>query len=259
MHTSTSQASVLSSQVHSVPTLQEGTVLKFGSTTLLDSSFEWRTEVLEHIISQALALKERGSDVVIVSSGLMSRGRALCQRIGFDEADSSDFARAGRESFQQAWTDVCSRHAIVPYFAWMTDDTFEERAREIARQTGDMLPIVNGDDSAMKDTSERSRDNDWIAAELAIRLQAKRLILVTEAGGLLSEKASIVPLVDERTLSQLKESGALKGKSIFGTGGIESKVSHGVEAARRGTSVQICGPSDSYLVKDGVGTHLLFE
>jgi glutamate 5-kinase len=189
-------------------------VVKIGSALLVDPEEAaprraWLTSVAEDIA----ALRARGVDVIVVSSGaiaLARRSLGLTQkRLRLEEKQAA--AAIGQIRLAQVWSDVLSAHGLTAAQLLLTVEDTEDRRRYLnARATLDTLlgfgciPVINENDSVAT-TEIRYGDNDRLAARVAEMVQADQLLLLSDIDGLYTadpkrdSAARHIPLVPQVT------------------------------------------------------------
>jgi glutamate 5-kinase len=212
-------------------------VVKVGSALLVDAaSGQPRREWLETLAADCAALRARGQEVVLVSSGAIALGRRTLRlpagRLRLE--DSQAAAAVGQIGLAHAWQEVLGRHDIVVAQVLLTLGDTEQRRRYLnARGTLSTLlrlgsvPVINENDTVA--TAEiRYGDNDRLAARVAQMLGADCLVLLSDVDGLYSAdpgrdpQARFIPEIARIT----PEIEAMAGgaASDVGSGGMATKV-----------------------------------
>ncbi len=212
-------------------------VVKIGSSLLVD---EARSRLhrawLEALGDDLAALKARGAQVIVVSSGAIALGRhhlGLHRRtIRLEESQAA--AATGQIQLAHAYQESLARHDVTVAQILLTLADMEER-RPYLNARGTLatllrlgvLPVINENDTVA--TSEiRFGDNDNLAAQVAAMMNADALVLLSDIDGLYTrdprhdESAELVPLVEEIT----PEIEAMAGKAPAGysSGGMVTKL-----------------------------------
>ena len=215
-------------------------VVKIGSAMLVDQATgAVRARWLAALGDDIAALRARGAEVVIVSSGAIALGR---RTLGFASGplkleESQAAAAVGQIGLAQAWRQTLAGHDIVAAQILLTLNDTEERRRYLnARATLATLlaqaavPVINENDTVA--TSEiRYGDNDRLAARVTSMISADLLVLLSDVDGLYtappgSPGGEHIPLVTEITPAIEAMAGA--PVSGVGSGGMVTKI----EAAR---------------------------
>lgn len=212
-------------------------VVKIGSALLVDPQGGLRAQWLASLAADIAALKARGQEVIIVSSGAIALGSAPL-RLALDSQrleESQAAAAVGQIRLAHAYQDCLAKHGIDVAQILLTPDDTEVRRRYLnARDTINTLlrlgtvPVINENDTVA--TAEiRYGDNDRLAARVAQMAGADSLILLSDVDGLFTadpssdDGAALVPEVAEITPEI--EAMAAEAKSVgVGKGGMITKL-----------------------------------
>jgi glutamate 5-kinase len=168
-------------------------VVKIGSALLVDArQGKPRAGWLAGVAADIASLRERGIEVIVVSSGaiaLARRALGLTQkRLRLEEKQAA--AAVGQIRLAQAWTEALSARSLTAAQLLLTPEDTEDRRRYLnARATLHTLlslgciPVINENDTVA--TAEiRFGDNDRLAARVAEMVQADQLVLLSDIDGL---------------------------------------------------------------------------
>ena len=189
-------------------------VVKIGSALLVeDQDGRIRRSWLNSLADDVIMLRDRGCEVVIVTSGAIAIGR---RHLGLAPGtlrldDSQAAAAAGQARLVHAYQEALGRHNTGTAQILLTLDDTEDRRRYInALNTLNRLlklgavPVVNENDTIA--TNEiRFGDNDRLSARVAMMASADTLILLSDIDGLYERDprddpdAGLVPEVTEIT------------------------------------------------------------
>jgi glutamate 5-kinase len=212
-------------------------VVKIGSALLVEpSTGRVNRGWLETLASDVAAMRGRGQEVVIVSSGAIALGRRqLALPAGKLKLEESQAAAAvGQIRLAHAWKEVLEQHDFSVAQVLLTLGDTEERRRYLnARNTLTTLlrlgaiPVINENDTVA--TAEiRYGDNDRLAARVAQMVSADCVVLLSDVDGLYTadpsrdRAARFVPEV-ERITPEI-EAMAGGSSSDVGSGGMATKV-----------------------------------
>lgn len=168
-------------------------VVKIGSALVVDQDEAApRAAWLDSVAADIQALRARGTDVIVVSSGAIALARRTLgltqKRLKLEEKQAA--AAVGQIRLAQAWTQALSARGLTAAQLLLTLDDTEDRRRYLnARSTLNTLmalhcvPVINENDTVA--TAEiRFGDNDRLAARVAEMVQADQLILLSDIDGL---------------------------------------------------------------------------
>jgi glutamate 5-kinase len=237
-------------------------VLKVGSSLLVDAgSGQPRSERFERLAVDAVALRQQGKAVVIVTSGAVALGR---RALGFKAGklkleEKQAAAAAGQPLLMRAWADAFAPHGVAVAQALLTPDDTERRRRWLnARATLETLlergaiPVVNENDTVATEEI-RYGDNDRLAARVAQMIAADVLVLLSDIDGLYTADPRVrndarhIPEVRRLTPEILAMAGGANASAGVGSGGMATKL----EAAR----IAMTAGCATAIVKGDAGEH----
>ncbi|WP_369742550.1 glutamate 5-kinase [Pseudidiomarina sp. PP-1MA] len=229
-------------------------VLKVGSALIAPDDTGTSSKYLLAIARFIIECRERGQEIVLVSSGSAAAGR---KHISYD-GDSipvtikKAMAAVGQSDMMANW----SRFFDFPCAqVLMTHGDLRDRARYVSvRNTlktlleHDVLPVVNENDALATDEMKVG-DNDNLAAMVATLVDADALFICSDIDGLFDADPRVKPdakkidVVNEITEEIFALAGGTTNK--IATGGMRTKI----EAAEKATSHGI----DTYIVNGRKG------
>ncbi len=168
-------------------------VVKIGSAMVVDPDTAGpRAAWLASVCADIAALRARGVEVLVVSSGAIALARRALgltrRRLKLEEKQAA--AAVGQIRLAQAWSEALSANSLTAAQLLLTLDDTEDRRRYLnARETLSTLlglgcvPVINENDTVA--TAEiRFGDNDRLAARVAEMVQADQLVLLSDIDGL---------------------------------------------------------------------------
>jgi len=227
-------------------------VVKIGSALIVDpETASPRIAWLDGVTADIAALRARGVEVIVVSSGAIALARRrlglLGARLKLEEKQAA--AAVGQIRLAQAWAEALGARGLTAAQLLITLEDTEDRRRYLnARATLATLlslacvPVINENDSVA--TSEiRFGDNDRLAARVAEMVQADHLILLSDIDGLYTADprrdpaAAHIPLVPVMT----PEIDAMGGEPPpgYSSGGMRTKLVAANIATRAGCHMVI--------------------
>jgi glutamate 5-kinase len=231
-------------------------VVKLGSSIVAADDGEVRAEVLDSVCEQVSALERGGERVVMVTSGAIARGMRLMglpvRPRAMDELQAA--SAVGQGDLFRAYESRLAGHGTRAGQVLLTAADIAARtnylnARQTLRRLIDwgVVPVINENDTTATDEISFG-DNDFLAAQVALLLDARLLVLLTNIDGLLSADPALDPaaeLVREVTDFAALESLAIGDRtSAFGSGGMRSKVAAAEMASEAGIPAVICNGTE---------------
>jgi glutamate 5-kinase len=214
-------------------------VVKLGSALVVDERGRPRRALLRRRAEELATIVAQGTPVCVVSSGAIALGLA-------GETRPSSLPRLqaasalGQAALQRAWQDALRPHGLDAAQILLTSGDLADRRAYVniraafnALFARNAVPVVNENDATATDEISFG-DNDALAAQVAVLLRARVLVLLTSVPGVLREGVVIKDGADARTA-------VFGARSAFGRGGMESKVAAAELAAAAGIPTVIGG------------------
>ena len=241
-------------------------VVKLGSSIVAAPDGELRSDVLDGVCAQVAELEKAGEKLVMVTSGAIARGMRLLE-LGRRPAAMDELQAAsavGQGDLFRAYEQRLSGHRVRSAQVLLTASDIAARTNYLnARQTlrrllaWDVVPVINENDTTATDEITFG-DNDFLSAQVAILLEARLLVLLTDTEGLHTadpRRDSDAELVEEvADFAQLAEYEIGDGTSPFGLGGMRSKAAAAEMASESGIEAVIGdGTAAETLVRAAAG------
>jgi len=236
-------------------------IVKLGSSIVAADDGELRADVLDSVCEQVARLEQDGERVVMVTSGAIARGMRLLELPARPRAmDELQAASAiGQGDLFRAYESRLAQHGTRAAQVLLTAADIAARTNYLnARRTlrrlieWGVVPVVNENDTTATDEITFG-DNDFLAAQVALLLEARLLVLLTNVEGLLSGDPRTDPAAE--LIGEVSEFSRLEGleigdrTSVFGSGGMRSKVAAAEMASEAGIPAVICnGTSEGTLL-----------
>src|SRR6478736_4340923 len=167
-------------------------VAKLGSSIVAEDDGTLRSAVLDSVCAQVAELHHGGENVVLVTSGAIARGMRLMELErrprSIDEMQAA--SAVGQGSLFRAYEERLGAQDVHAAQVLLTSFDMSARmhylnARQTLRRLLDwrVVPVVNENDTTATDEITFG-DNDFLAAQVAIMLEARLLVLLTDQTGL---------------------------------------------------------------------------
>ena len=229
-------------------------VIKIGSAQLIDRQTGRANMACFHAIAgEIAALRQRGVEVVLVSSGAVALGRPrlnlpTARKLRLDEKQAA--AAAGQTVLIQTWDQAFTPNGFHAAQALLSPSDTENRRRWLnSRTTLETLlqlgavPVVNENDTVATEEL-RYGDNDRLAARVAQLVSADLLVILSDVDGLYDADPSThpeavhIPTVDAITPAISALAGPSRARTA-GTGGMATKIAAAEMAMAAGCSAVI--------------------
>ncbi|OVE77582.1 glutamate 5-kinase [bacterium F11] len=219
-------------------------VIKVGSAVISNPEGGLNRSSIERVAAQVAKLQQNGNEVILVSSGAISAGVG---RLGWQERPSDlrmkqSAAAVGQLALMEAYEEVFTRENITPAQILLTREDLLDRQRYLNIRNTLMnllslqtIPIINENDSVSTDEIQFG-DNDNLSAIVAIKVEADRLVLLSDVPGLYEsiESKKVIPVVD-RITPELEKMALKEIGSKLSVGGMSAKI----QAAKMATSAGV--------------------
>lgn len=241
-------------------------VIKVGTTTITyEETGNINLEKLEKFVRILINLRNKGKEVIVVSSGAVGVGRTA---LGLGkrpetEAEKQACAAVGQARLMMIYEKLFNEYSQLTAQVLLTKESVtNEECRKNAKRTFDELfrmnvvPIVNENDAISTDELSYGNfgDNDTLAANVAELVEAELLILMSDIEGLYTDDPKKNPharfihtvvKIDEKL-----EHMAKGASSEFGTGGMSTKVNAAKIVTRSGADMVIASGDNIYAIND---------
>ncbi len=221
-------------------------VVKLGSSLVVGPGGRARRSVIRDRAREIAALVRSGTPVCIVSSGAIAHG---LPRMGLRERPRAlsrlqAASALGQARMQRAWERGLADEGVEAAQILLTAADVAERATYVNARNAlralfalGAVPVVNENDATATEEITFG-DNDALAAQVAVLLRARLLVLLTEVDGVYTSVPGTpgAVLLDEGSLAREAELGAA---SSAGKGGMHSKVLAAEMAAAAGVACVI--------------------
>ncbi len=206
-------------------------VIKIGSSSITENNCISKSKI-SAIVKDVAALKLKGYEIVIVTSGSISAGAGKLNknRINSSIPAQQAFAAVGQAILMNEYQQLFHEYGYNVGQILMTEDDVKSRRRFLnARNTlnslihFEVIPIVNENDSVVVKELKLG-DNDTLSAHVAHIVEADLLIMLSDIDGFYNDLKDPEPLehIEKITDEIIKRAGGTG--SIHGTGGMLTKI-----------------------------------
>lgn len=226
-------------------------VIKIGSALLVEGG-QPRAAWLASLVQDIVTLREKGAEIILVSSGAIALGASrldLANGGRANLADAQAAASVGQVALAQLWAEALGAHDLTAAQMLVTLGDLEDRRRylhaaatlERLLETG-AVPVVNENDSVATEEI-RFGDNDRLAARVAQAANAQAVLLLSDVDGLYDkppseEGAVLIPQVEGVSPEIIAMAGDATPTGV-GSGGMKAKLQAARIAERAGIALAI--------------------
>jgi len=210
-------------------------VVKLGSSIVAADDGELHVDVLDSVCAQVAELEQGGERVAMVTSGAIARGMRLMELSlrprAMDELQAA--SAVGQGDLFRAYQSRLAKGGTRAAQVLLTAADIAARTNYLnARQTlrrliaWGVVPVVNENDTTATDEITFG-DNDFLAAQVAILLDARLLVLLSDVDGLHRSDPRLDP--DAELIAAVDDFAELSGMEIgdrtsaFGSGGMRRR------------------------------------
>lgn len=222
-------------------------IIKIGTSSITKDGSPLNLAFMDDIARQASILRKAGVKVAIVSSGAVDSGKEDVQRRkGIVSKQAA--AMFGQSKLMNAWIEAFSRYGINVAQLLLTKQTLKKSKAPLLDTMKSGVTIINENDAVNNEELKSLLvfgDNDNLASRVARKLaKADTLLFLTDTDGVFDRKGNIVHALDKSG----REKVLFDGKSIKGSGGMETKVKAGHKAAKKGIRTIIANAYETDVV-----------
>jgi glutamate 5-kinase len=211
-------------------------VIKLGSSIVADDRGALRAGALERICAVVAERHAAGDGVVVVTSGAIARGMEV-MGLAARPREIEDLQAAsavGQGKLYRVYDELLAARGVTSAQVLLTFFDMSARGHYLnARRTLNRLlawrvvPVINENDTTATDEISFG-DNDFLAAQVAILLDAGLLLLLTDTDGLYTSDPrsdpTAMPIGEVSDFDMLQEIEIAVSPSPLGSGGMRSKV-----------------------------------
>jgi glutamate 5-kinase len=231
-------------------------IIKLGTGVLTSGIGQLDTARISAVCAEIAALRARGSEVIVVSSGAVGLGMGALKldRRPKDLSKKQACAAVGQSRLMQTWQAGFAPHNLTVAQVLLTHDDLRVRSRYVGVQETlrqliayGAIPVINENDTVSA-AEIKFGDNDTLSAMVASLTHANYLVILSTAPGLIDMKGTgkIVPVVERIT----PEIEAMAGGTTSETavGGMVSKITAAKLATKAGCGVFIASGAEPEII-----------
>ncbi len=169
-------------------------IIKVGTKVLTDKDGKLDRGIIKHIVEQIITVRNKGCEVVLVTSGAVGSGRAIMKSDSKAEtiADKQVYAAVGQVALMNTYAEYLKKYNVQSAQILVTKEDFRDRVHYQNMETcflnvlrDNVLPIVNENDVvAVKELI--FTDNDELTSLVALQLNADAVFILTSVDGVIA-------------------------------------------------------------------------
>lgn len=249
-------------------------VVKIGSNVLTRADGKPNVTNMSAIVDQVAHLREKGHEIILVSSGAVACGRgAVTPLRTLDSVASRQlFSSVGQIRLINIYNDLFAQYGIVIGQVLTQKENFASRTSYLNQRAcmltmieNGVIPIVNENDTASL-TELMFTDNDELSGMIATMTDADILIILSNVDGIYTGNPSDPESkLIERVMPGEDVSGnVVASKSGFGRGGMGTKCGIAGKVSEEGVKVIIAKGGRPNVITDLIESpeqvpHTVFE
>jgi len=230
-------------------------VVKFGSELVTNEHGVDQSRINQY--AAGLKVVYQPSNLIIVTSGAVKAGLARANKLGTVDLSEVTLSQLGAAQIVAAWEKAFAEVDVLAGGLLVTHNELTDlsegpkfiTALNHALKAG-IVSVINEND-ALSDTELMQLavggDNDGLAAHIAQKVDAEKLVLFTTKGGVLDDSEQLIPKISnnnaQEVLTMLEARAYAKKQDGTGRGGIVTKFVAARSAAQNGIIVTIARPS----------------
>lgn len=225
-------------------------IIKVGTRVLSREDGNLDVKVMERLVKEIVELKNKGIEVVLVTSGAVGAGRGLVKLSCPEKtAEKQVLAAVGQVKLMETYAKLFGKHGVACAQVLVTKEDFRDRSHYLNMRScfenilkEGIIPLINEND-VVATTELLFTDNDELAGLVASQLNADAAILLTSAPGFVAgdpkdKDAEVVPEIDFASVGTY-EKYILPDKTSFGRGGMLTKFNIAKKLALSGIAVHL--------------------
>ncbi len=243
-------------------------VVKVGTNVLSQSNGLLDITAISHLVDQIAALKQKGIEVLLVSSGAVGAARSVFPVAGnwSKVVRRQVLSAVGQVRLMQWYMQLFANHQLFCAQVLATKEDFRDRQHYVHMQNcllallqDNIVPVINEND-VVSVSELMFTDNDELAGLIAAMTNADNLIILSTVDGLFNgdpnaPNSQLIEQIDanDETFKQF----ILPSKSSFGRGGMHTKFRVAQKAANVGVKTIIANGKRNHILIDIADNHYI--
>ncbi len=205
-------------------------VIKVGTKVITSKDRVLDKDRIDGLVAQISAIKQKGTDVILVTSGAIGAGMGLLgmKKRPAELSELQAAAAIGQGHLMHLYGECFKKRGSLVGQILLTQEDFNDRQRylNIKHTINKLLghgavPIINENDTVATEEI-KCGDNDRISCLVSDLCQTEMLIILTDVEGLLDKEGKVISQVVDISSDILRLAG--RSRCDLGTGGMATKI-----------------------------------
>jgi len=228
-------------------------VVKAGTNSLTDEESNLDREKLQKLVDDIMDLRERGKEVLLVSSGAIGAGMGRVDHDAATVEESQALSTVGQSLLMAEYNESFGEYDQQAAQILLTGHDLENPDRFTNfRNTvetlleWDIVPIINENDAVATEEIQIG-DNDMLSASVTIGIDADLLVTLTDVDGVYTANPKEDPDADRLAAVGTNYDSvrtAVEASTTAGFGGIQTKVEGARDVSEHGIPAVIAGSAE---------------
>jgi len=233
-------------------------VVKAGTNSLTDDESNLDRAKLDKLVDDIMDLRERGKEVLLVSSGAVGAGKGRVDQETDTVEASQALSTVGQSLLMASYTESFERYGQQVAQILLTEQDLENPERftnfrntvETLFEWG-IVPIINENDAVATEELQIG-DNDMISASIAVGVDVDLLVTLTDVGGVYTGNPKQDPdaeLIEAVGTNYGTVQKLIDASTSAAFGGIQTKVEGARDASEHGIPAIIAKSTERDILK----------
>jgi len=209
-------------------------IVKVGTKVLTTEEGKLDVAVLGRLVEQVVSVKNKGIEIMLITSGAMGAGRSLMTFKTTEKiAEKQVLAAIGQVKLMSIYSELFAKHNQLCAQVLATKEDFRDKIHYLNMKTcfenllnSGVIPVVNEND-VVATTELLFTDNDELAGLVASQINADAVIILTSVEGFLTgdpkdKNSKTIPEIDFNNIANYQKY-ISPDKTAFGRGGMLTK------------------------------------
>lgn len=225
-------------------------IVKAGTNSLTDADSKLNRVKIDSLVGNIMSLRERGQDVLLVSSGAIGAGMGLLDQDTGTVEESQALSTVGQSHLMRHYTQSFDRYDQTIAQILLTKHDLADPVRftnlhNTVKTLFDwnIVPIINENDAVATEEIQIG-DNDMLSASVAIGIDVDLLVTLTDVDGVYTGNPKDDPgaeLIEAVGANYVDVQALVNDSTNAEFGGIQTKIEGARDVSEHGIPAIIAG------------------